>query len=158
MSRWDGWLVEFINGEKGQEMRDIASGLLTVPLVVSHVMRMVVVVVMRMVDGGTILPVPTVCTILPVPAGGQHLVQHLLPRHPSGWTDRLLPPRGNGQNLLCTVHCTMYTGNCTLYNVHCTLYTVHFTICSVQFSAYNLQCTANTDGHETTEIFIQIRL
>lgn len=36
VERWDGWLVEFINGEKGQEMRDIASGLLTVPLVVDN--------------------------------------------------------------------------------------------------------------------------
>ena len=35
VERWDGWLVEFLNGEKNQEMRDIASGLLTVPLKVS---------------------------------------------------------------------------------------------------------------------------
>ena len=32
VERWDGWLVEFINGERNQELRDIASGLLTVPL------------------------------------------------------------------------------------------------------------------------------
>jgi hypothetical protein len=32
VERWDGWLVSFLNGEEGQELRDIASGLLTVPL------------------------------------------------------------------------------------------------------------------------------
>ena len=32
VERWDGWLVEFLNGERYQELRDIASGLLTVPL------------------------------------------------------------------------------------------------------------------------------
>ena len=32
VERWDGWLVEFLNGERNQELRDIASGLLTVPL------------------------------------------------------------------------------------------------------------------------------
>lgn len=38
VERWDGWLVEFLNGEKNQEMRDIASGLLTVPLKVDNTM------------------------------------------------------------------------------------------------------------------------
>ena len=37
---WDGWLVEFLNGEKNQEMRDIASGLLTVPLKVSSFLHL----------------------------------------------------------------------------------------------------------------------
>ena len=36
VDRWDGWLVEYINGEEGQQMRDIASGLLTVPLQVDR--------------------------------------------------------------------------------------------------------------------------
>ena len=36
VERWDGWLVEFLNGERNQELRDIASGLLTVPLKVSQ--------------------------------------------------------------------------------------------------------------------------
>ena len=35
VERWDGWLVEFLNGERHQELRDIASGLLTVPLKVN---------------------------------------------------------------------------------------------------------------------------
>ena len=35
VDRWDGWLVEYLNGEEGQQMRDIASGLLTVPLQVT---------------------------------------------------------------------------------------------------------------------------
>merc|ERR1712083_1101105 len=38
VERWDGWLVEFLNGNKSQELRDIASGLLTVPMQVSNVM------------------------------------------------------------------------------------------------------------------------
>jgi hypothetical protein len=36
VERWDGWLVEFLNGERNQEMRDIPSGLLTVPLLVDN--------------------------------------------------------------------------------------------------------------------------
>ena len=36
VERWDGWLVEFLNGERHQELRDIASGLLTVPLKVTN--------------------------------------------------------------------------------------------------------------------------
>ena len=38
VERWDGWLVEFLNGERNQELRDIASGLLTVPLKVDNTM------------------------------------------------------------------------------------------------------------------------
>merc|ERR550532_2571841 len=38
VERWDGWLVEFLNGERNQELRDIASGLLTVPLQVDNTM------------------------------------------------------------------------------------------------------------------------
>lgn len=38
VERWDGWLVEFLNGERYQELRDIASGLLTVPLKVDNTM------------------------------------------------------------------------------------------------------------------------
>ena len=44
--RWDGWLVEFLNGQRNQEMRDIPSGLLTVPLLVMMMMMMMMTMMM----------------------------------------------------------------------------------------------------------------
>ena len=50
VERWDGWLVEFLNGERNQELRDIASGLLTVPLKVWLTIEMINIKVRVKVD------------------------------------------------------------------------------------------------------------